>query len=352
MKNNGHIETGLVQDIQLSTLPLDYSPFPEFSENYLPENVRAHFHFAPHRTAEQFDEGSVLLETADIFIPEAAGWTEQTHKDLTAISKGDPKKLAKLCAALATNDNADFIQATCRSLYGTYKPVILIDADASRKDLRMTDLAKWYERAIHPDVETTLQELARELAKVASLSYQRDLVMGENLGAKVTKLVSGHPRLATKDHVQVLLSLGFTHTQLYEALSTTPGLEEQVTASTWTGLTSIDVESRIVGEYKDGKTPATADIEEFLIAKALGGISISLLGKEPVYDFNGSYYRDRTLHSYVGDTMIRMIKAQGHEGVSLAHRFLRRSMTDSDKTVLVELAKAAQDEVNTQYSAN
>jgi hypothetical protein len=320
---------------------LELPPFPEFDAAYLPQNVSVHFHFTPHRTEEQFDEAAVLLQTSDVFIPEAVAWTERQLKDFNDISKGRDRALAKFETALGGSVNGEWALAGCRALFGTRKPVLFIDADDSRKDLLIGDFDRLYRRAASREPQLTMQRLADAAAHVAQVSYSRDVIMGERLGPAVSQLVDNHPKLADKEDVRVLIALGFTHTQLYDALCHSPAVADCITSSTWAGKMGVDYETQVVSAYKKGEAPTERQVAEFFIALTVSLVTIPSLDSRPLYDFNAGNKREPEPFDLVGDEVIRTIYSMGDDGLALVNKLLSKAQTAQDGVLLRDIAQTA-----------
>ncbi len=320
---------------------LELPPFPEFGAAYLPQNVSVHFHFTPHRTEEQFDEAAALLRASDVFIPEAVAWTERQLKDLNDVSRGRDRALAIFEAALGGSVNAEWTLAGCRALFGTRKPVLFIDADESRKDLAVGDFDRLYRRAASREPQLTMQRLADAAAHVAQVSYARDVIMGERLGPAVSQLVSDHPKLADKEDVRVLTALGFTHTQLCDALRHSPAVADRITSSVWAGKTEMDYETRVVSVYKRGEAPTHRQIAEFFIALTVSLVTIPSLDPRPLYDFNAGNKREPEPFDLVGDEVIRTIYSMGGDGLALMNKLLCKAQTAQDGVLLRDIAQTA-----------
>jgi len=338
-----NMPSGFERDISLP-------PFPEFDDAYLPSNVALHFYFAPHRTVEQFDEGKPLLQRADVFIPEAAGWNEQTQKDFNSISKGgDEKRYRKLVEAQQIHLNSGYAREQYEGLKGTYKPVVLIDAHRDRADLNVGDFTKRYRKGITSDVEDTLHGVASALASIAEMAYARDLIMGDNLGPKVTELVTNHPRLSNKEQVNVLLVLGFSHTELYQAMVDSGVFEGRIEETTWSGITEIDIETAVISTYKRGEVPTRDDMAEFLISWALTCTSLAVRPDKKLFNFDALYTRERDITTYIGQRVVDSMMQMGEEGLSIAHRLLRSVPTQEDAQLIADIANQAQELVAASF---
>lgn len=317
--------------------------FPEFGPDYLPESVHTHFHFTPHGDAEHFDEATELLKDTDIFVPELAGWTTESEAWFNSIAKGDRKILERVILHQRNARHDEYVEAMLTSLYGTYKPVIFIDADKSHRELIILDEEKAYIRVSRPEPDETLEGLADVTSSVAEASYARDIIMAQRLGERVTGLVTKHKRLSKNDRVDVLVVLGNAHDTLYQKMSTTDGLQDRTTHDYWAGITGHNIESHVIIKYRNGEAPTHTDLSELLISLALDIASIPTFHPDPLFRFGRHYSRNPHELTTVGDNLVKMMLAMGDDGIGMANRILRKTFTKSDAVTLLDLAVTARE---------
>jgi hypothetical protein len=248
---------------------LQLPPFPEVGPGYLPDNTSVHFHFAPHATAEHFEEAAELLETTDIYVPESAGWDASILRDFNAISKGDRKIAA---ASKAVNDNDRYMSAVYDALLRTYKPVVLVDASSKQREYIFGGSEQLYRKSRGTSTEDHLEKLADAMSTVAWQAAMRDRVIVGNLGRETSALVSRHPRLAQKDAVTVLCTLGSGHEPVYSHLRSRPATADKVSISHWSGLdtTPENPEDFIIRSYISERAPTRTTLIRMATRLALG----------------------------------------------------------------------------------
>ncbi len=320
---------------------LDIPPFPEFGEDYLPKNVFTHFHFAAHRRAEHFEGIKELLQGADFFIPESVRWNERALRKINQIARGDAKVLARIKQETRGSQNEDYTCAMYDGIFGSYKPVLYIDADESQKECATGDTAPLYRKAIGTDVEATLDGLADVVALIAEKSTWRDAIMAHNLSEFITDRVTKHPKLKDTPRVVVLCVLGFTHTQLFSAMSASPALKERVTATSWIGNHAPDPESKIVTAYKEGQASTRQALEELMIAYALSTTILPTFDHRYLYAFDRAPTRIDTPFNRIGPAMIEEMLKVPEVSLPIAQRILTSQVTHEDGLLLVELAEQA-----------
>jgi hypothetical protein len=302
---------------------LELPPFPEITEEYLPANANIHFHLSPHSTAEQFDEAAVLFKDANIFIPEAVGWDAKELRDVNAISKGDRKLLERRIASAKDYVHGEYNIELYRALIGSRKPVTFIDIDSTQSEFKVGNFRQHYRMTIGKDIETTLDNLADFMFTIAEKSSMRDRIMVDRLGANISKIVQSNPRLQSKEFVNVLCTLGFTHTQPVSYLEAHPFTTNKVTSSLWSPIKEYDPESKIVKKYKDDEAPTQADLHELLIAFALSSTRVpGLPGVDQLYDFGRLYTRSTHPSVIFGSKLLEVMTEETDVTVPLAFDIL------------------------------
>lgn len=298
--------------------------FPLITVDYLPANVNLTFYMTPHVTAEHFDEGAEHLAAADVFVPELVAWDDNSLRQYNAVSKGDSKVFGKLTERHTKEKYGEYSQALIAALYNTWKPVVFIDADHTRKDLLMGKNQN-YEKAVSSDVESTLDRYADTAARIAEISLARDAIMIENLGTIVSAVVTSNPRLSIQEQVNILLSLGVIHSAVYEVVAASSYLGDRSAVYYWNNNTDLTIEGKIVDMYKRGQTPTYTDFTEFLVKSALSMIGIpSVQTREGVvYDFDSVYKREPELQDAIGERMARNIIETETEGLDICRKVVR-----------------------------
>lgn len=316
-------EFELPSELQEFARPLGVPEYPRIEEGYLPDNVLVHFHFAPHGTSEHLEGVEQLMPQADVFIPELTGWDASDLKKFAAISKGDRKTLDKQTAGYASHPMRDWLNGINRALFDTWKPVILIDQSAHQQGTSMTSLAnKYMKYGFGSDIEEGLHKLADMESEVMKISALRNLTMIDNLGQKVTELVSNHPKLKNKAIVNVLATMGFGHMDIYEYLHSQSATADKVAASMWSGIGELSATDKVNFEYLSGRTPSKDELVTALVARAIGTVPSFVYKGERMYTPDRSYAREKGTEQLVAETTIRIMKSE-KEGQQLALDWLR-----------------------------
>ncbi len=261
--------------------------FPEIEEGYLPSNVTVHFHFAPHVARDHFEGAAELLDAADIFIPEQAGWDADTLSNWQRVTKTRPssKNFEKLTRKLtAEEDSQEYLDEILSRLGGSYKSVVLIDAHKNEHP-EVQNIG--YITGVTPmaDYESELVETYEKAIKFTHLTTTlRERVMLKNLGPAITHKTQEHPKLKDKEHVFALVTLGGAHYPIFDYLWNQPAIHNQVEASSWilSGVDQLEMHSQQVEDKIINNQPLTrkeviglmiSQRLEFLIPGSLDTIS-------------------------------------------------------------------------------
>lgn len=203
--------------------PFEAIEYPAIEEGYLPENVHVHFNFGAHATKEDFIGTAELLNSADIYIPEAANHGHEELQFYQRLVKSNRLNAAKLMARYSLDP---FSQAQSEALAGTYKTVLLID---SSEDDRLYIPSETFD--LSPPLETALRGLFVIMFQHAQAWRKRDSIMITKLGPGISRAIENHPKLKDKDEVRVLVRLGAAHETIYQFLSNNLVTQNQVSAT-------------------------------------------------------------------------------------------------------------------------
>jgi hypothetical protein len=293
MSLQAEVNTGYTRELELP-------PFETINDDYLPDNVTVHFHFAPHKTAEHFEGAKELLKEADVYAPELAGWDEKALQRYRAVAKGDKKAIAKDKAESSLYNWNEHHRVVMNALAGSYKSVIFVDANDKQRQYMVGDFTKLYKSSITSDVETSLSNLANATSMVAYKSSMRDRIIVQNLGQALTTLVTNHPRLIKQNEVKVLATLGYGHGLVYDHLASSAS-SDKISGSWWSGIYPNDPEHSVVEQYRQGMTPERTDLIALLTATALGFSALAGFdATRGFYDFAAMHSRNVDMHSRLG----------------------------------------------------
>lgn len=326
---------------------LDLPPFPEIPDDYLPENVLVHFHFAPHAIPEHLDATRQLYTNADIFIPEVPGWDSKRLKDFTAISKGDSKILGRMIDAQRNNPLKALNEELLKIIHGKYKPITFIDAtseqpelaSAGRKTGHLMDCAS-------ESIEDTLENFAKDLAIKSKKVALRDRIMVRNLGESVTNIASPHPRLKKASQVLALAFMGFNHEPVYHYLRDQPASTNNVAASLWSSIRKPEIGYELMDIYKVGETPTKDQMIELMITYAVGVLQTPGLEGEAMYSQYRAYTRKLDVRMAVAKSMIsNMVNGETDGAHELANDILGDNLTDEKREQIRDYQRQAAEDV-------
>lgn len=243
----------------------DVEPFPEIPTDYLPDNVTVHFHFAPHIERRHLEGALPILEQADIFLPENAGWDLRTRRMFMAISRGDERRYREM------RDNPfEYPEYTRGLMDAIYRRGRYIDFFDKKEG---EDVIDELEQDLLPPfatIEEALQRLANNASNlVFSEGFRRDRIMAQNLGDVVTRIVSANKPLRRKPNVLALATLGSGHMPLFDYLRTQEATEGKVTASQWAGDGITSPYTKIYEIYAKSGTPTRAELLAAIVQHAL-----------------------------------------------------------------------------------
>jgi hypothetical protein len=208
-----------------------YETFPEIEETYLPENALVHFHFAPHLYDYHFEGAKQLLKAADVYIPEAAGWTREQEKDFNFVAQGTLKPSTNRALAISQGQSAFQVeQAT--SLYRSQLPVVFADIKAEEIENSIKFIGA---DDVGDDFEEFLDKAIVMYQSIIETSSHRNPLIVKNLGSAVWRLYRRNKDWVLREQVNILCTLGQNHTPIYDYLTQQEFSSEKVVGSVWVG---------------------------------------------------------------------------------------------------------------------
>lgn len=206
--------------------------------------VDVEFFFSPHQYAEDFKRARELFDQADVVVPEAWNWDDDTLNYIQGISAGERKpmlspstadqaKLAlkKMVGWLLSRQRGQDLrpfQAEADALfYNSHKLVMLVDVPKANPISQ--DIKSLYEKrkkdgyagfqaftSGSPDEAIALERSSiNHRIKAAQL---RNNFIQSNLRERLAKLPEEFPELKQRQHIKVLVCLGSAHTPVHRAL--------------------------------------------------------------------------------------------------------------------------------------
>jgi hypothetical protein len=173
--------------------------------------------YAPHGTAEDWNWASFQehLQRADIYIPEIYEWHKRTLKYLNEISRGEVPP-PKVPPGVYASWDITLIKA----IYDSQKPVLAIDVPSGHRIVALYRKLKSRLKnlRIESDFSVTLYRFKSLLMKEGHIQKEREEYMLSQLKPVITKFLRKNPNFYQKDKINVLLTLGSIHTDLYHEL--------------------------------------------------------------------------------------------------------------------------------------
>lgn len=173
--------------------------------------VTLRFFAGPHEKYADADGIEERIRDADIFIPEAYGWTADDLDNLKNISSGETRPSEAFLLV-------PYLDKVFNALYATNKPVALVDVPSEKTkemEQRLLDTSPNKQQGF----EEALQQIDEALRNNAEILIQdRERYMLDQLGPKIVEVVETHQELKNKKELTVLLTLGYAHTGMIQEL--------------------------------------------------------------------------------------------------------------------------------------
>lgn len=192
------------------------TPQPEHKEHE--PKINYHFLYSPHRTAEDFSKLEEAFKKADIYVPEAAGWTPEDKKSFQGISEGmvRPEEIGW------DPSSARFFEL--KLLYKSKKPVLIADIPSSDENELLTDKttpigARSFEAFRTGRFSESLVLMRKYIKMLAESQLGREKEIKKNLDAEIENLLKSEPEHSNKKELTVLIALGAAHTPIYQKLN-------------------------------------------------------------------------------------------------------------------------------------
>ena len=181
------------------------------------------FYFSAHGNPNDFKGLFDLIKDADVYVPEAFGWTIDYLDIYQDVSFGrkTPQQVVDVVQAEG-KDIDPLALVELQALYNTRKQVVFVDLPQ--------------EEAIHTsglflgarNFDGLLRNVQHSLEGECELNQKRDERMVSHLMTRVVEVVKSNPDLNTKDDAIVVISLGSVHTGVYHRLKDSGGYAERI----------------------------------------------------------------------------------------------------------------------------
>ncbi|CAN5149125.1 hypothetical protein BH09PAT3_BH09PAT3_2310 [soil metagenome] len=179
------------------------------------ENISVEVHLGPHNTRTDFAFfENALKDGVDVYVPEHNAYTQDDVHGYKKVASGDSKVYQKVRERL--NPDSMFA-AQFSALFASRVQVELFDVPAAEYYADSTALAllKDGERGANgSSADETVERFLASADLSARTTNLRNEKIARNLVTRLPGFVAQHPRLAQKDQVNVLVTLGDLHFQV------------------------------------------------------------------------------------------------------------------------------------------
>jgi len=231
--------------------PFEIADYPHITDGYLPPNVHIHIDFGRHVLRDDFTPTLPKFAGCDVYIPEAAGYSEAWEQSVRRVVRGDPKLKRRMENRPDFNPDI-FESAEFDAMFDSHKPILLVDGTAKQTTSAYEDDDAVAARvaAGFRDQEEALEYMYHQDYSATYDEASRDRIMLQNLGPKIGSLIKKIPRLQVKDEVIVLMRLGAMHYPVFTQLVQNPATVSQVSAETVNFRNRLGVDGRIEEKIK------------------------------------------------------------------------------------------------------
>lgn len=177
--------------------------------------VNFNFYFSSHGSVEDIRGQKKHISESDIWIPEMINWNEDVKRVYQSVSEGTVRPQEALDAVRYPSGTTYNTRSEQLSyLYGRKIPVEFVDIN-SLENAQFKPLGKM---PIRDSFQETLVDVKQWLQYYGEIQIMRDFLMLSRLRDQILNAIGSRPDLKSKDHISVLLTLGSSHTWLYQTL--------------------------------------------------------------------------------------------------------------------------------------
>lgn len=184
----------------------------------LEPKISVHILYGPHATESDVKPIENRFKTADIYIPEAEGWTMDQLQVFRMVSEGKitPTHLFQN-QGLRRIDHQHFY-AQLEMVKNSHKPITFIDVPQGHRSAEA--FFRWVNEPlrVQGSFGDQLLRVKAWLKDKAEIEKEREAYMKSMLPVKIKEVLSEYPELKKKDNLNVLVALGSQHTRLYSEL--------------------------------------------------------------------------------------------------------------------------------------
>lgn len=203
----------------------DFLNYKKEVKNNFP-NISVDIFYGGHATASDLEGFSKRVEDADVFVPEAIGWS-MYKVNLLKLSQGKMsiKSFVELYTGESPSEGKEpvtFTEVMARAIYGTNKMIEIFDVpvDNPITDKTRSTLELVGEPDLSGNFENMIKLMRKGIIEAADVQKEREEYMLSRLTEFNNKVVNGEIEgLKSKKNIRLLLFLGAAHTGPYIKLS-------------------------------------------------------------------------------------------------------------------------------------
>jgi hypothetical protein len=313
--------------------PLEHEQRILVPELYIPTGVNVHIHFSAHSTRSDIgDVGAVtqLARNADIVLIEELNWDKDFEKIANKISRGDYITFKRYALDL-DEEQFGFLKVAMRAIYNSRAFISSVDLG---KGHPLNPIISGYSGSDKPHaVAKTFKDHIVETDEKVLLFAQANMLREEHMlsviGPKIDQIVANTPKLKDKTQIQVLMTLGTMHTNVYHQLKkwcNLHGETNKITRTFGEDEVVFAYDKQVIRAELSGRPLPTEHRLELLarnkVAKFIAGMIedptlTEMLGISPV-DWQKRYRINSVFRSLIGNVAIEKVLEYGQALTDIA----------------------------------
>lgn len=177
-------------------------------------------YYSFHLTRKDYEALPQLFHSADIFIPERAGWTQETLTKFIDLSYGNIERWQNnlktwLWFHGVKEDSAE--AKLVETIYNSRKPIVFIDVPAGNSIAERANVNFWGAFDTRQGYNALIKQAERLVKGVAVAQDEREQFILKTFESVVKNTIRNDRLLSGKDSIKLLLTLGGYHTQISDS---------------------------------------------------------------------------------------------------------------------------------------
>jgi len=173
--------------------------------------------FGPHKTEADVRPLEDKFKTADIYIPETIGWSSVDLELFKSVAEGKNSPAQLFQNLGCRRIDYQYHYAMLGMVKNSRKPIVFIDVPLEHENLEVF-LRNQKEFKIQESFDDQLRLTKATFKDEAKLQIEREAYMKSMLPIKIKEALNEYPELKKKDTLNILISLGTLHANLYGEL--------------------------------------------------------------------------------------------------------------------------------------